>query len=319
MATMTPHAALRGALVLFAAALIATAAQANGAPGLFRAYLASTGNDANPCTLPQPCRLLPAALNAVIDGGEIWMLDSANYNTATVVVGKSVSILAIPGAVGSVVAAGGPAISITAGFLKIALRNVVIVPLPGGGGTDGINMTAASALNIEGGLIANLPGVGVAVTGTGKVDIASTVIRNNGSYGVTLLNGASANISGTKLLSNGSGGVTAQAAIATTTTATISDSVVSGGVEGVFADASIAGGAARIFLTHCTIEKTTVALNSQTSGAGTTVVAASNSMITDNNYAWSQFGAGSVVKSLGNNHIQDNTQSFGLLASASLQ
>jgi hypothetical protein len=29
-----------------------------------------------------PCRLLPAALAAVASGGEVWMLDSANYNTA---------------------------------------------------------------------------------------------------------------------------------------------------------------------------------------------------------------------------------------------
>jgi hypothetical protein len=74
---------------------------------LFRAYLASDGNDANPCTLPQPCRLLPAALTAVASGGEIWMLDSANYNSAMVNIGKSVSILAVPGAVGSLVALSG--------------------------------------------------------------------------------------------------------------------------------------------------------------------------------------------------------------------
>jgi hypothetical protein len=66
----------------------------------FRAYVASTGNDANPCTLGAPCRLLPAALAAVADGGEIWMLDSANFNTSTVNIAKSVTILAVPGAIG---------------------------------------------------------------------------------------------------------------------------------------------------------------------------------------------------------------------------
>jgi len=35
------------------------------------------GNDSNPCTLVAPCRLLPAAIAAVINGGEVWMLDSA--------------------------------------------------------------------------------------------------------------------------------------------------------------------------------------------------------------------------------------------------
>jgi len=71
---------------------------------IFRAYVASYGNDANPCTVNAPCRLVPAALNAVASGGEIWMLDSANFNTATVDINKSVSVLAIPGQVGSIVA-----------------------------------------------------------------------------------------------------------------------------------------------------------------------------------------------------------------------
>ena len=44
----------------------------------FRTYLASYGSDTNPCSVTAPCRLLPAALNAVADGGDIWMLDSAN-------------------------------------------------------------------------------------------------------------------------------------------------------------------------------------------------------------------------------------------------
>src|SRR5262249_22186426 len=84
---------------------------------LFRAYLKSTGSDANNCTIQAPCRLLPAALNAVADGGEVWMLDSANFNTGVVNITKSVSILAIPGALGSLVATNVPAVSIvTAGI-----------------------------------------------------------------------------------------------------------------------------------------------------------------------------------------------------------
>ena len=100
---MNARTILRSALTLVAALLLSVSANAQ----LFRAYLAPTGVDTNPCTLPAPCRLLPAALNAVASGGEIWMLDSANYNTATVTIGKSVSILAVPGAVGSVIAIGG--------------------------------------------------------------------------------------------------------------------------------------------------------------------------------------------------------------------
>src|SRR5262245_32044830 len=97
---------LRAVLAIGILALASTAASAQ----LFRAYLASDGSDANPCTLPLPCRLLPAAHTAVANGGEIWMLDSANYNAGQIVITKSVSIQAIPGVMGSLVGANNSAV-----------------------------------------------------------------------------------------------------------------------------------------------------------------------------------------------------------------
>jgi hypothetical protein len=285
---------------------------------LFRAYLASDGNDANPCTLAAPCRLLPAALAAVADGGEIWMLDSANYNTATVTIGKSVSILAIPGAAGSIVATSGAGVVITAAGLVVALRNLAIVAIPGGGGVYGVYMTGASELTIEQSLIANLPAMGVYVLGAGTVRIADTTIRNGGSYAVWLASGASASISRTQMLDNAFGGVLALGDSATTTTASVSESVISGGQAGVNANAQLAGAVAKIFVTRCTIEATDTALRSSAT-AGTSLVTASYSMVTKNTYGWFQSGAGSVIKTLGNNHIADNTTTSGTLTSAALQ
>src|SRR4051812_29612551 len=105
------------------ATLAAIAAASDAQAGIFRSYLSVNGSDANTCTLPQPCRLLPAALAAVNDGGEIWMLDSANFNVGTVSITKSVTLLAVPGALGSVIANGGDAININAAGAKVALRN----------------------------------------------------------------------------------------------------------------------------------------------------------------------------------------------------
>ena len=308
-------AALRISCYLLATLLLSTAAQAQ----LFRAYVASDGNDANPCNLPAPCRLLPAALAAVADGGEIWMLDSANYNTATVTIGKSVSILAVPGAVGSVVAVGGPAISITAGSLTVALRDLVIAPLVGGGGTRGVYMTGASNLSIEDSLIANLPNEGVVVTGAGKLKVVRTIIRNNVGYAVYLLNGPSATISGTQMLQNGFGGVYALGTTVTTTTAAVSDSIISGGADGVHAHTIIAGAVAKIFVTRSTIHGVIFALESKTNGFGSALVTVSNSMITNNNYGWYQVGTGSVVESSGNNHIRGNGGNLGTLTNVGLQ
>jgi hypothetical protein len=180
-------------------------------------------------------------------------------------------------------------------------------------------MTGASTLTIEHSLIANLPNNGVYVVGGGKLKIANTIIRNNGYYAVQLLNGAAAEISGTQMLANASGGVFAQSTTATTTTASVSDSVVSGGTEGVFAYTSIAGAVARIFVTRCTIEGVDYALDSETNGSGSASVAVSSSMITNNFYAWYQSGAGSIIRTLGNNHITDNTTSLGSLTPTALQ
>jgi hypothetical protein len=133
----------------FLAALAALAALALPAQAqIFRAYLTLDGSDSNPCTLSLPCRLLPAALTAVADGGEIWMLDSANYNTGPVTVSKSVTLLAVPGALGSVVALGGDALVIsTTG--AVTLRNLNILPFPANTNRKGVNKNGAGSLTIQ--------------------------------------------------------------------------------------------------------------------------------------------------------------------------
>ena len=298
---MTTPSALRSTLFL-AAMLLSVAAQAQ----IFRAYLASDGSDANPCTLQLPCRLLPAALTAVASGGEIWMLDSANYNTTSVTVGKSVTILAVPGALGSVVAAGGSAISITATGLKVALRNLVIVPLPGGGGIVGINMTGTSTLIVENSLIANLPQDGVLVSGSGRLKVTNSIIRNNGSFAVSLVNGARAEISGTQLLENAFGGVTAQGSQASFTRAYLTDSVIAEGIQGVLASTAHADAVTIVAVTRCTIvDSLAFALRSQTTNVGTATITIGNSMISTENAAWEVVGTGAIIRTLGNNQISD--------------
>jgi hypothetical protein len=280
---------------------------------LFRAYIASDGSDANPCTLAQPCRLLPAALAAVADGGEIWMLDSANYNTATVSIIKSVSILAVPGAVGSIVAlSGGAAVSIATSGLRVTLRNVSIGPLPGApAGTHGVEMNADSTLTIEESLIANLPGNAVMVGGFGKLRVADSTLRNNGEYAVNLADEVRAVVVSTRMLDNGNGGVTATGgSVGTVTTATVSDSVMSGGQYGVAAYA-FGNATMRISVQRCTIKNTNAALSSATANVGIAEVSVGGSLIVDNYQAWFQSGTGSTLYSLLDNQMWGNTTSFG--------
>jgi hypothetical protein len=204
---------------------------------LFRAYLTSGGSDANPCTLSLPCRLLPAALAAVADGGEIWMLDSANYNTAQVDVTKSVTILAIPGALGSLVATGGgDAIKIDTPGVKVALRNLVIVHLTSS--ANGVNLTQGDALHVSGCEISGMQSRGI-VAYVGKVTVKDTVLRDN-LYGFAAGTSAVAELDRVLFRDNGSG------IFVSGGRATISNSVFSGNATGVQAFSNGGGVETRI-------------------------------------------------------------------------
>jgi hypothetical protein len=289
---------------LAVALLASPAAQAQ----LFRAYVSAAGSDANPCTLALPCRLLPAALAAVSDGGEVWMLDSANYNTATVVVAKSVSILAVPGAVGSIVALnGGPAMSVTTSGLEVALRNVAIGPVAEAiPGTHGVEMTnVQSVLTIEDSEIAGLPEDGVHVGNFGTLRVANSTLRNNGGWAIYLLAETHAVVAATRMIDN-YGGVSANGfGVGGTTNASVVDCLISGGGYGVSAYTNSAA-LARVAVSRSTIERTNTALSATTSGAGTAEVSFGGSLVAGNLWAWYQDGAGSAVLSLGDNQLARN-------------
>jgi hypothetical protein len=299
-------------ILRFTGAVIATVLFASTAHAqLFRAYLAPTGSDANNCTLPTPCRLLPAALAAVADGGEIWILGSANYNTATVDINKSVNILAVPGVVGSVVATGGPAISIATAGVNVSLRNLVIAPLAGAGGTDGIVMTNGSSLAINGLLISGLDGNGVDVRTAARVRIQDTTIQNvnRGFLGaviaaVYMTGGATGEISGTKILGNFFGVEVDGNASGVTSSVTISDSILEGSENtALTAFSTVAGSVAKAFITRSTVTNNDGGILSQ-QNAGTAIATVSNCTIQGNTFGF--VNGGGVLRTFGNNNVSDN-------------
>jgi hypothetical protein len=274
---------------------------------LFRAYLASDGNDANACTLPAPCRLLPAALATVADGGEIWMLDSANFNTMPVNVTKSVTILAIPGAVGSVLAIGGDAFVINTGGVSVTLRNLVLVPFPGGGGTNGINMTAGAALTLEGCLIASMPQSGIFVGTAASVRITDTTIRDNTSYGVYLKDGAKATITRATISGNQISGVYVQGlTAATTTTADVADSTLDANANGLLEVSNNASATVKVSVQGSRIVRNAGAgLHAESTAGAAVTMSASNNIVSNNNSGIEGFTSGTRVWAVGNT-VSDN-------------
>jgi len=277
----------------------------------FRAYLASYGNDANPCTVTAPCRLLPAALNAVADGGEVWMLDSANYNGGTVNITKSVSILAVPGQVASLVAfAGGPAINIATVGVNVALRNIVIPDNVTNPGTYGVVMTNGTLLSVEDCLFANLTRAAIYVHDISAiVTVKNTVFRHLAEYAVHAENGPEVTIAGSHILYTQ--GVLSAGSVASTTSVTVSDSTIANSTEGVYAYTSIAGAIARATLARSTVTNTAYALDAETASVGAAIVYAANNTIVGGR-GW-YIGPGGSVITYGDNHFADTSGAFGTM------
>jgi hypothetical protein len=295
MNRLAPH------LVVLAAALLLVPPVANAQ--LFRAYLASYGSDANPCSVSQPCRLVPAALALVAPGGEIWMLDSANFNIGTVSLTKSVTIMAVPGQVGSIVAVAGlPAIDISTS-VTVSLRNVSITSNANSPGGHGI-VISNGVLNIEDSVIAGLPGAGILATGVSTaVNIRGTVFRNlTGGFAISATSGPTVLISTSQFL-NTVGIYSSSPAASSSTLVVLSDSqILGGGGEGLYASSTGSGAIARAACQRSTISGTAYALDSEGIGA---LVSAYGCSVTGNFHGIYQTASG-VVRSLGNNSIIDN-------------
>jgi hypothetical protein len=285
-------------------AVLALAATAHADAGLFRSYLSLAGNDANPCTLQQPCRLLPAALAAVNAGGEIWMLDSANFNTSPVSITKSVTILAVPGALGSIVASGGDALVINAAGIKVALRNLVLLEFSAG--ANGIHFVQGAEVTVEECEIYGMPANGVlAQAPGGKLSMKNTVVRDNAQMGVQIAGNVTATLARVHVLGNGTAGI----GVSSGPKVTISDSVIanhsaSGASTGVTV-ASAGGTQTQVVVERSVLSGNTFGAFAQTNNAGDNVqLAFSHDAITQNGTGYS---AGGVASSVVNAVLDDDT------------
>jgi hypothetical protein len=265
------------------ALIVAALAAAGDAHAVFRAYLSPEGNDANPCTREQPCRLLPAALAAADAGGEVWMVDSANYNTATVAVTKSVTILAIPGALASLVSTGGPAIQIATPGIGVVLRNLVIVPLVGGGGTSGIVITNGDDVSVEKCVVANHSANGISVASQTTLNVTDSIIRGNADSGIALTSGARATIH-RSVISGNENAVLVEAAASSTTQADIYRSSLTANQYGLAVNNTLASGTA---IARASLRESQVTRNQftglyATSVGGPASISAANNQVTHN-------------------------------------
>jgi hypothetical protein len=249
------------ALSLFSATVAATTAQ--------RTFVASTGNDANPCSIAAPCRGFTRAITQTSPAGEVIVLDSAGYGPVTVT--KSVSIIAPAGIYAGISVFSGDGVTVNAPVATVVLRGISI---SGQGGSSGIAVQAVARLRVENCVISGLASDGIHLSAAGaELIVLDTIVRDNGGTGIgvgadlpsisldhvrsehntvdgfhvapTLGSlGAIATVTDSVFTHNGANGIGANDVSGATTTITVERSVMaSNGLDG-FVVAEDAGGSA---------------------------------------------------------------------------
>jgi hypothetical protein len=289
---------------VFVGALTPAHAQAS------RTFVSSGGSDSNSCAnATTPCRHLQQAYAVTNAGGEIEVLDPADYGP--LIIAHAISIegrgwAAINAATGQV------AITINAGPSdKINISGVVLDGLAAGGNT-GIQFNTGANLNIQDSVIRNFGAFGInfAPNASSRLSISNTLVSDNttdgifitgsGSAGtavncdfdhVTIENNTSLGASGMLVLSDGP-----------TIHVTVSNSVSAGNPIGI-----VTNGAAPIavMVQNSTIANNGTGLVSANSTAAG-IMWVSGSAIIGNGVGWTVSGSG-TLKSFGNNSIVGNT------------
>ena len=272
-----------------------------------RTFVASTGNDANPCSLVLPCRGFAAAVAQTISGGEVIVLDSAGYGPVTIT--QSVSIIAPPGVYAGIsVPAAGTGVAINGAAINVVLRGLAINSIGGTG--FGIQMLNGGALTVESCEVSNFSssgGKGIAIDAKGLVRIADSVIANN-DYGVIVGFGATASITGSQVvqsgfegieLNGGPGGVATSIAISDTLVTAATTTSPNWCIDN-FASAGALG---NISVTRVTVTNCSTAIINEPATAGAMTVG--NSLVTGNANGFVQLSG--LFRTLGTSQVYDNS------------
>ena len=293
-----------------------------------RVFVASYGNDSNPCTFGSPCKTFQQAVNVVDPNGEVMAIDSAGFGPISIT-GKSITITSPPGVEAGIVApaVGGAAITINSVSKDTVIR--------------------LSGLTLDGANILNSTGISFSGTG-GNLTVRDCVIRNFGQDGIDFFpdGGGVLSVSNTVVSDNGNTGIAYYPSGAISSEAfgsvilnrveisnnrnygfflwgahstpsnfntvwlvakVIESTVSGGGVAGVYVltDNSHTGSVIHLF--HSVVTGAKVGLRAE----GNAGVYIANSMVIGNEKDWETPNGGGAVLSFGDNNIQYNSQTSG--------
>jgi hypothetical protein len=303
---VTPLICAIAGLPLLHAQANASPPQQAPAPAQMRTYVSGMGKDSNPCTASSPCLTFATALNLTLAGGEIFVLDSANYGSVTI--NKAVSITS-EGASAGVLANSGTAITISAGASDVV--NLKGLDIDGSNGAStGIQFVSGASLNIQKSSIRGFTATGVsfAPTATGNLFVSDTIVSGNGKNGIAI-SGAGSNVLNAMLsrvsASRNGVGVLASGAKASVT---LTDTVASNNSYGVGASA------AAVMVRNSTFSNNSVGIAADQAA----IVQVGQSTVTANSIGWTATNAGKLI-SYGNNNVSGNATDGAATTTVALQ
>jgi hypothetical protein len=171
--------AIAGALL--ACGLSAAPAQA----GPNRTFVSGTGTDSGACTHTAPCLTFAYALTQTAAGGEIDVLDPADYGP--VLITHAISIVNDGVGVASIGVSSGNAITINVGPSdSVRLRGLTIDGF--GGAIAGIAFGSGGNLEIENCVVQNFTNSGIVIAPdtSSSFTVSNTIASNNGHNGLVV-------------------------------------------------------------------------------------------------------------------------------------
>src|SRR4051812_35149427 len=197
MATIL-HLLMRAAIMT---PLLYAAAQANSrrigpAPTpQIRTYVSGLGDDSGPCTETAPCRTFQTAIGLTLAGGEIFVLDSADYGPATI--DKALTITS-EGGVAGVLATKGAGIKVYAGANDVV--NLRGLDIDGSGRADtGIYFYSGQALSIQKSTVRRFvnSGINFIPSGSSTLILSDSLLADHTSHAVLIAPSGSGAVNGT--------------------------------------------------------------------------------------------------------------------------
>jgi hypothetical protein len=297
-----------------AAALAAVLQAAPVQAQVNRTFVSAAGSDSNNCAnVNTPCRHFAAAYAATAPGGEIFVLDPANYGSVTITQAVSIqghgwASIAPPN--------GGNAITINAGpGNNISIHGVSIDGTGATGGTNGIVFNAGGSLTVTDCVVQNFgnDGIGFFPTAASNLSVSNTTAANNGRNGIFVLPSGTGAVESVfnrvQTSNNADSGIVLDGANSTgTLKGTVYESVSAqnggaGAGLGFFAFTSPGHAPTTLMVFHSASVNNLQSMSAQ--GVGATVRLA-NSTSTGNGISWAAVNGG-IFLSYSDNYIDGNT------------